>query len=164
MGPRDLTERKPEALVVLGCPTWSAAFARRVDAAAAHMRERPVDVVMACGGRAWAQGVEADVLATRLVTMGVPAGAIVRERCSLDTRDNARFAAAMLGRRGISRVVLVTCSWHLPRATRLFEAAGLEVDGHPVPPPSPTLRQRAYWAAREALSSWKDARRPMRIV
>jgi uncharacterized SAM-binding protein YcdF (DUF218 family) len=95
---------------------------------------------------------------------GVPVERIVRERCSLDTRDNARFAASMLFRRGISSVLLVTCAWHLPRATRLFQAAGLEVEGLGVEPASATLRQRVYRACRERLSGWNDARRPMRIV
>lgn len=95
---------------------------------------------------------------------GVPEGAIVRERCSLDTRDNARFAAALLARRGRSRVVLVTCTWHLPRALRLFRASGLEVEGHGVDPPTSTRAQRAYWLAREWLSSMNDLRRKARIV
>lgn len=95
---------------------------------------------------------------------GVPAGSIVRERCSLDTRDNARFAAALLRRRGISHVALVTCSWHLPRAARAFEAAGLEVERIGVEPPESPLLHRLYRRERERFASWNDARRTMRIV
>jgi uncharacterized SAM-binding protein YcdF (DUF218 family) len=120
--------------------------------------------VLACGGRAWGGRVEADAIAEMLIEHGVPAEAVVRERCSLDTRDNARFAASLLGRRGLSRVVLVTCAWHLPRAERAFRAAGFEVSGIGVEPPTSTLLQRLYRRERERLSSWNDARRPMRIV
>jgi uncharacterized SAM-binding protein YcdF (DUF218 family) len=108
--------------------------------------------------------VEADELARMMAAEGVPADAIVRERCSLDTRDNARFAAVMLSRRNVSAVVLVTCAWHLPRAERAFRAAGLAVRGIGVEPPEATLLQRLYRRERERLSSWHDARRGMRIV
>lgn len=151
-------------MCVLGCRSDSAALIRRAGAAAEAYRSRGATLAVACGGRSWAGIVEADELARQLVAGGVPEAAIVRERCSLDTRDNARFAAALLRRRGVREVVVVTCSWHLPRALRAFAAAGLEVEGIGVSPPSATLLQRLYRRERERLSSWNDARRAMRIV
>jgi uncharacterized SAM-binding protein YcdF (DUF218 family) len=71
--------------------------------------------------------MEADVMAVTLEELGVPAQAILRERMSHHTRDNARYTAALCGRRGVGSVTLVTCGWHLPRARMLFEDAGLEV-------------------------------------
>jgi uncharacterized SAM-binding protein YcdF (DUF218 family) len=147
---------------VLGCRAGSPTLARRARAAAETYRLRGASLAVACGGRSWGGLVEADDLARMLREGGVPAEAIVRERCSLDTRDNARFAAALLGRRGIGRVVLVTCTWHLPRAERAFRAEGLEVEGVGVDPPAPTLVQRIDWRQRERLSSWNDARRTRR--
>jgi uncharacterized SAM-binding protein YcdF (DUF218 family) len=88
--------------------------------------ERP-RVIIASGGRAWGGEVEADAMAEGLVALGVPAEIVVRERASLDTRDNARFTAALCARHGIGRVGLVTCGWHLARARLHFEAEGLEV-------------------------------------
>jgi uncharacterized SAM-binding protein YcdF (DUF218 family) len=117
--------------------------------------------VVACGGRAWQGRVEADELARLLEEAGVPAEKIVRERCSLDTFENAKFAAELLRRRGIEHVVVVTCAWHLARATALFRRAGLEVEGAAVEPPPTSVVRRAYWRVREALSSAKDARREM---
>jgi len=70
----------------------------------------------------------------------------------------------LLRRRGVPRVVLVTCTWHLPRATALFEAAGLEVEGLGVDPPSSSPLQRFYWRHRERVSAWKDALRTARIL
>jgi uncharacterized SAM-binding protein YcdF (DUF218 family) len=161
---RALDGPAPPVVCVLGCRVGSAAFGRRARAAAEAYRGRGAELAVACGGRAWSGRVEADELAGLMSREGVPVEAIVRERCSLDTRDNARFAASMLFRRGISRVLLVTCTWHLPRAARLFQAAGLEVEGLGVEPESATLRQRLYRTCRERLSGWSDARRPMRIV
>lgn len=154
------------AICVLGCRTTSPALARRIEAGALAFREGRGALVVACGGRAWGEGlgdVEADVIAERLVCAGVPPEAITRERCSLDTRDNARFAAALLARRGIGRVLVVTCAWHLPRATLLFGGAGFEVLGLGVPRPETTPLVHAWLTAREALSTWKDARRAVRL-
>ncbi|MDB4943075.1 MAG: putative rane protein [Labilithrix sp.] len=151
-------------MCVLGCRAASPALTRRAAAAAEAFRERGAVLAVACGGRAWEGLVEADDLARMLVAGGVPEDAVVRERCSYDTRDNARFAAALLARRGVGRVLVVTCSWHLPRAMRLFRAAGLEVEGLGVPPPSATLRQRAYWAVRERVAGLAERGKPARIL
>jgi uncharacterized SAM-binding protein YcdF (DUF218 family) len=156
--------RPPGVVVcVLGCPIGTGALERRARAASAAFAARRAELLIACGGRAWAGRVEADELARMLEEGGVPSGAIVRERASLDTFENAACAASILGARGVRDVVLVTCSWHLPRATRHFRRAGLAVEGLGVAPPDPTRLQRAYWTVREALSTLKDARRPMRV-
>ena len=125
------------AVCILGCRPSSDAFARRVAAGVEAFAAKRASLVVACGGRAWGEGpeVEADVMAERLAAAGIGRDVVVRERCSLDTRDNARFAAALLARRRLDRVLVVTCAWHLPRAERLFRAAGLEVEGLGVPRP-----------------------------
>lgn len=101
--------------------------------------------------------MEADEIARMLRDGGVPDEAIVRERSSLDTKENARYAAKLLEGRGVRDVLVVTCAWHLPRALRLFEREGLRASGFGVPTPDPTLLHRAYVTVREQLSSWKDA-------
>jgi uncharacterized SAM-binding protein YcdF (DUF218 family) len=117
-------------------------------------------LIVTCGGRGWDGRVEADELARMLSEAGVPESAILRERASLDTHQNATYAARLLAARGVRDVVLVTCSWHLPRATKLFQRAGLHVvDAVGAPPPNPSLLARAWWTARERVSTWKDLRR-----
>ena len=89
-----------------------------------------------------------------LVRSGVPAAAVVRERCSLTTRDNARLSAQLLRRRGpLGRVTLVTCEWHMARAAALFRREGLDVQ--PMPAAAPPVRAARRWfrAGAEWLSA-----------
>jgi uncharacterized SAM-binding protein YcdF (DUF218 family) len=50
-----------------------------------------------------------------------------RERLSLNTFENAQGSAEILIGDGIERILLVTHAWHMPRARRAFERAGLAV-------------------------------------
>ncbi|HEY2364774.1 MAG TPA: YdcF family protein, partial [Polyangiaceae bacterium] len=153
---------KKEAVVVLGCRIASAsgktlvgAAGRRARAAAEIARSRGVELVVASGGRAWGfrrspwsiacgdRRVEADALAEELACAGVDAKTIERERTSRNTRENARFTARLLEARGVERVLLVTCEWHLPRAVALFRKHGFEVEPVAVPAGPSTLRARA---------------------
>jgi uncharacterized SAM-binding protein YcdF (DUF218 family) len=102
-------------------------------------------VVVVSGGRRWGNEVEADAMARELALYGVPTDAIIRERCSFSTRENARFTAEVLARRGARCVTLVTCPWHMERAALLFTRAGLAVEpiaaaGADVPWPSRAWR------------------------
>jgi uncharacterized SAM-binding protein YcdF (DUF218 family) len=56
---------------------------------------------------------------------GVPVAWV--ERRSTNTRENARFSAALLKAAGIRRIYLVSHVWHLPRAVPEFEREGLAV-------------------------------------
>lgn len=87
-----------------------------------------------------------------LVGLGVPKEEILRERASFTTKENARFTAALLSRRGIGKVVLCSCAWHLERARALFEAAGLTVTGC-----VSAGEGEASWLAR----AWRDGRERM---
>ncbi len=67
-----------------------------------------------------------------LIGRGVPAAAIRVEDQSVSTRENALFVARMLA--GVSgRKVLVTSDYHMFRARRAFEKAGLRVVPDPFP-------------------------------
>jgi uncharacterized SAM-binding protein YcdF (DUF218 family) len=156
-------------LVVLGCAVRLDAqgrlvpgtLARRVDAAARayHATASTIAVVVASGGRRWGTSVEADVMARELVFRGVPVPTIVRERCSLSTRDNARFSAAILARHRVARAVIVTSPWHLPRALSLFARLGVEAEAAPaVADGQPGLRERVWRWTRERFLTWADAR------
>lgn len=55
-----------------------------------------------------------------------------QEPDSRTTWENAQMSAALLKAEGITRVVVVTQAWHMPRARWSFERAGLEVVSAPV--------------------------------
>ena len=49
------------------------------------------------------------------------------EEQSLNTYENAIYSKEILDDRGITRIVLVTSAWHMPRSVALFEKQGFEV-------------------------------------
>ncbi|MFT6108158.1 MAG: uncharacterized SAM-binding protein YcdF (DUF218 family) [Planctomycetota bacterium] len=79
------------------------------------------------------------------------------EERSRTTRQNARFSAEILARDGIKRVAVVTHAWHMPRAIKVCEAAGLEVLPAPTASATPpaNLRDAIFPRARSFRdSSW----------
>lgn len=73
---------------------------------------------------------EADAMSDVLEReLGVPVR--WREVRSRDTADNALFSAQILQADGVRRIVLVTEAFHMPRARKLFEHAGLQVVSAP---------------------------------
>lgn len=104
---------------------------------------------VAAGARAWLAGrapivvltgggprngpSEADMMARAIVHLGVPGEALVLEERSHSTRENALFTAELARRLGVGCVLLVTSEVHMPRASLLFAATGLQVFEAPVP-------------------------------
>lgn len=176
-----------QAIVVLGCrlrfrpqapeaaqteqlvSRLDGAASRRAGQAVATFFDRPVALretvlIVTSGGRAWDGVVEADALAEAMVAAGVPPRQLVRERCSHSTRENARFTASLLERRGIEAIDLVTCAFHMRRAQLLFEREGFLVRTVPAHPPSPSSPStihyltRLYQSGREWAATMLDRR------
>jgi uncharacterized SAM-binding protein YcdF (DUF218 family) len=66
---------------------------------------------------------EADAISQMLVGLGVPETAIVLERASRNTTENASFTTALLKDANVKRILLVTSALHMPRAMINFENA-----------------------------------------
>jgi uncharacterized SAM-binding protein YcdF (DUF218 family) len=146
-----------DALVLLGCRITPGALPpaaeRRVARAAQAFEASLAPRVVVSGGRAWEGLMEADRLARELVNRGVPESALLVERMSLTTLDNARCTARLLAPLGVRRVGLVTCDWHLGRALWSFRREGFDAEGvAAISPPLPphrralrSLRERGAW-------------------
>lgn len=149
-------------LVLLGCrvvgpAALSPPAQRRALRAALALHAGLTSHILACGGKAWAGVRESDALCAFLLEQGVPEHALERESLSHSTRENAHFAAKLLLPRGVSRVWVVTCDWHMPRALRSFAGAGFQPE--PLPAPSPAIAVGAHFvrSARERVCLALDA-------
>ncbi len=85
--------------------------------------------IIATGGRGSSRYSEAGLMAHQLEQMGVPAGHIIKEEKSTNTRDHALLVPPLLKQHGVEQFVLVTSQQHIARALATFRATG----ANPVP-------------------------------
>ena len=87
--------------------------------------------LLVSGGNPAAEG--SDEAQTMRRTLEQDFGVPVRwsENRSLNTLGNARLSREILARENITRILLVTHSWHIPRARLAFEHAGFSVIAAP---------------------------------
>jgi len=149
-----------DALVLLGCRVASDALPgparRRVETAARAFLAGSAPRVVVSGGKRWGATIEAEELARALLTAGVPSEAILFERSATNTFENAGFTAKLLLPLGFTRVGLVTCDWHLPRALWNFRRVGLAPVPVPAVSPEVSAARRALRAVRERTSFLHD--------
>lgn len=138
----DDPSRDADAIVVLGSllrpdGSLSPVGEERVAAGVALLKAGRAPLLVLTGSHpAWAipgRGAspitEAEAMAARAREHGVPDAALVLEKGSRSTYENARGCAALLAPRGVRRVWIVTQPFHLRRATRQFRAAGFDALG-----------------------------------
>lgn len=87
---------------------------------------RPLPVLV-CGGVLGTSEPYAVPMRRLIEAEGVPASSIWTEERSRSTYENALYGAQILRGRNISRIVLVTDAYHMPRAERCFRKQGLSV-------------------------------------
>lgn len=121
-------------------------------------RESGLPLLVSGGNPAGANLSEAEAMRRVLTAeFGVPVRWV--EGASNNTHENARFSAALLKPERITRIMLVTHAWHMPRALKSFTEAGLAVS------PAPTLFHHAplslldflptqYGDSRHAIHEW----------
>ncbi len=85
-------------------------------------------------GRIWTKGaIESQVIAEYLKLLGVPAEDILVEPASRNTWENALYSRQLVEQRfPEARCLLITSAWHMHRAERCFQQAGLEVTPYSV--------------------------------
>jgi uncharacterized SAM-binding protein YcdF (DUF218 family) len=102
---------------------------RRIDAVATLYREcretgASCKVILSGGDPEHHGQAEADNYAPYVLAQGVAADDLVRENQSLNTYQNARNVAGILGHAHDNRLIVVTSAYHMRRALRAFEAFG----------------------------------------
>lgn len=104
---------------------------RRVRRGVELFRRGHAPLMVMTGGPAPRGDVEAEVMRSLAVELGVAEGSIRIEGKSRNTIENARFTKHLLSAGGDSerrpRIILVTSPSHLGRARTLFACAGFEV-------------------------------------
>ncbi|MGG4775817.1 YdcF family protein [Alcaligenaceae bacterium 429] len=106
----------------------------RVDYAAALYAAGKAPQIIVSGAAFDGGMSEAQMMARSLEQLHVPSNKILLERESQNTRENALFSINKLRTNGITKVLLVTSSLHMPRSMATFENRGIEVIPAPVAP------------------------------
>jgi uncharacterized SAM-binding protein YcdF (DUF218 family) len=96
-------------------------------------REHPFRSIIVTGGRSGAAPLTlGEALRDFLTSNGVPPGIIHVENRAGSTRQSALFVKPMV-EQGAGKIVLLTSDFHMFRARRVFEKAGIHVLPRPVP-------------------------------
>ena len=74
---------------------------------------------------------EGEVLAQRAISMGIREKQILLTGLVTNTADEAAEVKTLMEFGGMRRVILVTSSYHMPRAVMLFDRAGVETVPYP---------------------------------
>jgi uncharacterized SAM-binding protein YcdF (DUF218 family) len=101
--------------------------------AAVELHRRIGAPVLVSGGEVYAgDGNEAQVSRRVLLSLGLKDSDIILEDKSLNTIENAVLTAKMMQERGLSKPVLVTSAFHMPRSVENFRRVGVAVIPYPV--------------------------------
>lgn len=98
----------------------------RLDAAAQLVRDGRAKVVLVSGDAGGASGNETSVMSSYLQRAGVSANRIVADPFGLDTYDSCLRAKQVFG---VTRAIVVTQGYHLPRAVTLCRHVGIDANG-----------------------------------
>lgn len=125
---------KADAIVVLGAAVWEGArpspsLRRRVAHAAGLFQSGAAPLIIGSGGLGRFPPSEADMIGRLLAEAGVPGDAFLAEDRSRTTLENVLFSARLMRERGLSRVLVVSDRYHLPRAVMCFRALGFDAAG-----------------------------------
>jgi len=135
-----------DAIVVLGGGTEPAIFPRksveinsagdRVLAAAKLYREGKAPVLILSGGNIdWLNNTSstpAEEMAELLSFMGIPTNAMILDKTSKNTYENAVNTKEIMEKNGYATVLLVTSAMHMPRAVKLFEKQEISIIPIPI--------------------------------
>jgi uncharacterized SAM-binding protein YcdF (DUF218 family) len=125
-----------DAIVVLGSAQYngvpSSIFEARLEHAVKLYEDGVAPVVVTVGGKkAGDEFTEAEAGRDYLAENGIPADALLAVPTGVDTLESMRAVASTFRDRGWSSAVLVSDPWHVMRAERMAEDAGIDASGSP---------------------------------
>jgi uncharacterized SAM-binding protein YcdF (DUF218 family) len=149
------TDSPGDTLIVLGSEMEAdgvlgpSSYIRSLYAVRAY-RESPFRKIIVTGGRSGAAALPlGDAMRDFITANGVPRGVISVEGRATSTRENALFVEPMLRGTG-GTTVLMTSDFHMFRARRVFERAGV----HVVPRPIPDVLKRSNRIVNRWVAFW----------
>jgi vancomycin permeability regulator SanA len=101
-------------------------LAGRLDVTAELVRTGKARSILVSGDAAGTSGNETKAMTEYLTARGVDPAVIIVDRYGLDTYDTCARAVQVYG---VNRALLVTQSYHLPRAVSLCRDLGMDADG-----------------------------------
>jgi len=108
-------------------PEWSESVDRLFAGVALYKEGKAPLVVFTRGYTPWLNlPPEGEILAQQAIESGVPDSKILLTDLVENTEDEAREVKNLMTFGGLKRVILVTSSFHMPRARMLFNRAGVE--------------------------------------
>lgn len=128
--------RKSDAMIVLGGGlnpkdgTPLSTLAYRLDRAAQLYNDGYAPDIIVSGGQGRDEPMsEAQSMFNYLTARGIPADSIFREDQSTNTAENMAFSKRIMDERGCTTALIVTSDYHLWRAVKLAERAGIRASG-----------------------------------
>lgn len=145
-----------DVIVVLGAAqnrdgSPGPAMERRVRHGAQCLKAGKAPYILMSGGCTKTSVPESQTMAEIALQEGVPMHVIVQENHSTRTIENAIECQRVMRERGWSRALLVTDTFHMPRALQSFRALDLDVTPEPNSVPvslSTALSYSREWVAR----------------
>lgn len=131
--------------------TPSPALQVRLDDAAALYRSGKIRALLVSGDNGTVTHDEPTAMRDYLVAHGIPADKVVLDYAGFDTWDSCVRAKKIFG---VDRALVVTQTYHLPRAVFLCRQAGIDADGVADPHPDAT---RPSFILREIPAAVKAA-------
>lgn len=138
-----------DAIVVLGAAVNASgepgpAMRRRVEHGVRLLVAGRAPRLVLSGGCVGGGPAEAEVMARIAAAAGIGADRLVLEDRSRNTFENALYTGRITRERGWRRLLVVTDSYHLPRALYVFRRLGLAVSGDAVRDRGGDTRLRWY--------------------
>lgn len=138
---QDLKNSTAQVIVVLGAGRYTDAPEYGGDTLAssglervryaAHLHKLTGLPIVVTGGSPMGEAIPEAVLMQTSLISDFHVSDVWIEDQSRTTAENAFFTQALLAKKGIRHAYIVTHAWHMPRAVRIFEQAGLAVTAAP---------------------------------